>query len=119
MSDYLNSFCCTDAATAFTGLALFNVVRGPLEAISDTLVNVLQALVSCKRIDKLLQEEETAKYSIKPAPQPSDPVIGFRDATFTWASADGAETAGAENKFQLKNLNFSFPVGKLSIGMLI
>ena len=53
------------AETAFTALALFNILRGPLEMITDMVINILNAHVSLKRIDEFLSEEETEKYSGK------------------------------------------------------
>lgn len=55
-------------------------------------VNVLQAYVSLKRIDKFLEEEETAKYAVlREAATDDDPVIGFVDAIFTWADEEKAK----------------------------
>lgn len=102
------------AETAFTALALFNLLRGPLEGFTDMIVNVLQALVSLKRIDEFLSEQESAKYSIVRSPTiATDPVVGFKDATFTWA--DEASALADSSIFRIKDLNLSFPVGKLSL----
>ncbi|GAA5842131.1 hypothetical protein JCM9279_002796 [Rhodotorula babjevae] len=102
------------AETAFTALALFTVLRGPLEGFTDMLVNVLQAHVSLVRIDGYLHEEETHKYSILAEPSTSeDPIIGFVDGTFTWADEESAKSD--PSVFRIRELNLRFPVGKFSI----
>lgn len=102
------------AEVAFTSLALFNILRGPLEGITDMLINVLQAHVSLKRIDSFLQEEETAKYSVIRAPSGhDDPVVGFKDGTFTWADEKVAKDD--LSIFRIKDLNLSFPLEQLSL----
>ncbi|GAA6015204.1 hypothetical protein JCM11491_000503 [Sporobolomyces phaffii] len=102
------------AETAFTALALFNVLRSPLEGFTDMFVNVLQAYVSLKRIDKFLAEEETHKYSVLgESTSESDPVVGFVDASFTWA--DETEARADPSVFRVSGLDFSFPLETLSI----
>lgn len=104
------------AETAFTALALFQLLRLPLDALPDMIVNILSALVSVRRIDKFLREEETAKYDQLLNDEeslPSDPIIGFQDATFTYSEDDEEVEAG--NAFCLKDLNLTFPVGELSV----
>ncbi|GAA6061216.1 hypothetical protein JCM10212_001537 [Sporobolomyces blumeae] len=102
------------AETAFTALALFNVLRSPLEGFSDMFVNVLQAYVSLKRIDKFLEEEETRKYSVLQASSAKDdPVVGFVDASFTWADEETARND--PSTFCVAGLDFEFPEEGLSI----
>ncbi|KAM0753978.1 hypothetical protein T439DRAFT_342117 [Meredithblackwellia eburnea MCA 4105] len=102
------------AEIAFTSLALFNVLRSPLEGFTDMIVNILQAHVSLKRIDTFLAEEETAKYSVIQEPSSiDDPVIGFKNASFTWADEQLANDD--PTVFRLHHLNLSFPVGQMSI----
>ncbi|KAE8269197.1 hypothetical protein A4X09_0g3134 [Tilletia walkeri] len=118
------------AETAFTALALFGIMRQPLDQLPDMVVNVLSALTSVRRIDKFLREEETPKYEQLLGAQhdrmPGDPVIGFQDAIFTFAesevpSASGngvasSSTGSAEaESFSLRDLNLTFPVGELSL----
>ncbi|KAK4703719.1 hypothetical protein P7C70_g2503, partial [Phenoliferia sp. Uapishka_3] len=102
------------AETAFTALALFNILRGPLEGVTDMVVNVLQAHVSLKRIDEFLQEQETAKYStMRSTATGTEPVIGFVDGSFTWSDEQLAKDD--PSVFRIHDLNLEFPVGKLSI----
>ncbi|KAK0555362.1 Transporter of the ATP-binding cassette (ABC) [Tilletia horrida] len=126
------------AETAFTALALFGIMRAPIDQLPDMIVNVLSALTSVRRIDKFLREEETPKYEqLLGAQQETtsdDPVIGFQDATFSFAEggpdavSGGANTAAAPGSgaggdgeaepaetFSLKDLNLTFPLGELSI----
>ncbi|BGP50526.1 Transporter of the ATP-binding cassette (ABC) [Rhodotorula kratochvilovae] len=102
------------AETAFTALALFTVLRGPLEGFTDMLVNVIQAHVSLKRIDAYMHEEETHKYSILAEPSTSeDPIVGFVDGTFTWSDEEKARNDPAV--FRILDLNLRFPEGQFSI----
>jgi hypothetical protein len=87
---------------------------------------LIAALVSCGRVDSLLEEEETAKYAVVAKPSTaSEPKIGFVNAAFTWADADSA--VDDTNVFKLKNLNLNFfvdglnlvvgPVGSVSLAL--
>jgi hypothetical protein len=77
-------------------------------------VNVLQAYVSLKRIDKFLAEEETHKYSVlSEVASEDDPKIGFVDASFTWADEEKARED--PSVFRVSGLDFAFPEGCLSI----
>lgn len=109
-----------DPETAFTSLSIFQLLKFPLEALPDLFVNVLSSLVSVKRIDQFLREEETEKYEQLLVDEDDDedlgldlddskPLVGFQDASFTFESLDN------DNAFILKDLNLSFPEGKLSI----
>ncbi|KAN0061178.1 Transporter of the ATP-binding cassette (ABC) [Thecaphora frezii] len=104
------------AETAFTALALFNTLRNPLDALPDMIVQILNSLVSVRRIDAYLREEETQKYQqllvSEEERMPEDPVVGFQDATFTYSDEEDALDNGA---FCLRDLNLSFPVGKFSV----
>ena len=44
--------------TAFTAIALFNMIRQPLNTVPTWLVQVLQTRVALKRIEKFLDEDE-------------------------------------------------------------
>lgn len=75
---------------------------------------LIAALVSCSRVDALLEEEETAKYAVVQSPSTaSDPKIGFVNAAFTWANADAA--LDDANVFKLKNLNLRFVIDGLNL----
>ncbi|KAI8979970.1 P-loop containing nucleoside triphosphate hydrolase protein [Pilobolus umbonatus] len=101
------------ASVAFTAIALFYTFRAALDEFPMLIASVLQANVSIKRIEHFLNEEEvssddqSAQYS-----NSSSTMIGFtNDASFSWEKpSDNTDT-----KPTLRNLNISFPVGKLSI----
>ncbi|KAG0268348.1 hypothetical protein DFQ27_006971 [Actinomortierella ambigua] len=114
------------AEVAFPAIALINVLRQPMDAFPEVLSVCLRARVSSGRIDRFLDEEEVELYT-KSKPRktlPSDPIIGFKNATFSYASkseqatADAAADAGSTplgHHFELKDLNLEFPVGELSV----
>ena len=103
-----------DATTAFTALALFNVIRSPLDQVADQLSQFLSTLVSCRRVDALLGEEETAKYAVVASPvTASDPKIGFVNASFTWGNADNALVDNSV--FKLLDLNLAFVLDGLNL----
>ncbi|KAI8601841.1 hypothetical protein EDD21DRAFT_373502 [Dissophora ornata] len=116
------------ADVAFPALALFNVLRAPMDAFPEMLSQCLRAKVSAARIDRFLDEEEVLVYanaSAKPRKNlPTDPIIGFKNATFSYAgkSEQDAVTAAQDvgetlsgHHFELKDLNLEFPVGELSV----
>ncbi|ORE10363.1 P-loop containing nucleoside triphosphate hydrolase protein [Rhizopus microsporus var. microsporus] len=99
------------ASVAFTALALFNTFRGALDEFPLMISLVLQGNVSVKRVEKFLDEDEVDPIKEEDA---NGTMIGFvDDATFSWdnkpTNPDGTFKAA------IKNLNLSFPVGKLSI----
>ncbi|SNX85131.1 probable YBT1 - Vacuolar, ABC protein transporting bile acids [Melanopsichium pennsylvanicum] len=118
------------AEKAFTALALFNTLRNPLDALPDMIVQILNSLVSVRRIDTYLREEETQKYQqllrneessdwgeIPTAAlgrEDSSPKarIGFEDASFTYIDDDSELD---DDAFGLREINLNFPVGELSI----
>ncbi|KAF9352624.1 hypothetical protein BGX34_012063 [Mortierella sp. NVP85] len=116
------------AEVAFPALALFNVLRAPMDAFPEMLSLCLRAKVSAARIDRFLDEEEVLVYAnvnVKPRKNlPTDPIIGFKNATFSYASKaeqdatiaahEAGETISGHH-FELKDLNLVFPVGELSV----
>jgi ABC-type multidrug transport system fused ATPase/permease subunit len=106
-----------NASVAFTALSLFNVLRVPLDQLADMVTNVLQAKVSVDRVEEFLREEETEKYhQLRYSnDDPNAPLIGFRDASFTWGSKQQAIAKGTSSAFQLQGLNIEFAPGQLNI----
>ncbi|KAI7878707.1 hypothetical protein K492DRAFT_217842, partial [Lichtheimia hyalospora FSU 10163] len=94
------------AATAFTTVALFNLLRTALDMLPDYITQMLQARVSAKRIQDFLKEEEVSE---SPSFQSVTNIhVGFvNNATFGWENDP--------NKAIIKDLNLSFPRGKLSV----
>ncbi|KAA1073985.1 hypothetical protein PGTUg99_028716 [Puccinia graminis f. sp. tritici] len=106
------------AEEAFTALALFNVFRFPLSVLVGMISGLLQSYVSLKRIECFLNEKETEKYSTLSVPRPEagDPLVGFKNATFTYdAKQEDAGPAIESSTFKLCGLDFAFPEGKLSL----
>ena len=110
------------AQKAFTALALFNTLRGPLSEFPVMIQWMLSSLVSARRINNFLNELETNKYEQLLSDETFDPMpnlrncpnsIGFSHAYFTYDTEP--EKTKVENRFVLKDLSCQFPVGKISI----
>ncbi|KAG0093525.1 hypothetical protein BGZ93_009964 [Podila epicladia] len=81
------------ASKVFTTLALFNIVRNAINNLPWSVKNTMQAIVSLKRINRFLQEEELVKDTVvtkidTKAHASSFPTIGFRNATFVWPNKE-------------------------------
>ncbi|EMR11100.1 hypothetical protein PNEG_00698 [Pneumocystis murina B123] len=106
------------APIAFTSLALFNSFRTPLEQLSEVLSSFLDSKVSMNRIDAFLKEEEIQKYDRDTDfPSSDDLIIGFKNASFTWASKNDVikNTEFHLNSFRIYDLNIKFPLDKLTV----
>ncbi|KAJ7179617.1 hypothetical protein C8R46DRAFT_1074274 [Mycena filopes] len=78
-------------STAFTAIALFSMIRQPLNIIPTFIVQLLQTRVSLNRIAVYLEEEEVSEQvsSLKkdrsaPDSADSDDRLGFERASFKW-----------------------------------
>ncbi|KAJ2825755.1 Transporter of the ATP-binding cassette (ABC), partial [Coemansia erecta] len=98
------------ASVAFTALALFKTLRGPMDQLPDFFSYCLQARISVTRVEKFLSEEETPKYALSKASRQAheafignsqDPSyadvagatdIGFIHASFSWKEIDRYST---------------------------
>ncbi|CEP08191.1 hypothetical protein [Parasitella parasitica] len=71
------------APIAFTAITVFTELRSALNSLPETFVDTLQALISVRRIESYLNEEE-----ISPPTTNLDPNcrvrIGFKNATVSW-----------------------------------
>ncbi|KAL1924068.1 uncharacterized protein VTP21DRAFT_7103 [Calcarisporiella thermophila] len=104
------------ASTAFTVLELFASVAYPLDAIPNIIAEISQSLVSLRRIEKYLGEEETEKYDILSQDiRDQGPTIGFKNASFQWQKDKGECAEGMSPQFALKGLNLEFPVGQMTL----
>lgn len=75
------------AAKVFTSIALFNMLISPLNALPWVLNGVVEAWVSVKRINKLLQEAEISNaelYSRIPPSPTNDIEISVANGKFSW-----------------------------------
>ncbi|KAK9359938.1 P-loop containing nucleoside triphosphate hydrolase protein [Lipomyces starkeyi] len=98
------------ATIAFTSIAMFSLMRTPMEILVDAFSGIVEATVSMKRIDRFLSEHGTTKYEQLSMPKDGNsPYIGFQDASFSWG------TGIKEREFKLLNLMIDFPVGKLTV----
>lgn len=90
-----------------------------LNALPETLIGMLQSMVSLRRIEKYLNGAE-----VKPVP-PLDGrphPISLQSATVTWpqdrtrgASSAPSAASTPKNKFILIDLTLDFPLGELSL----
>ncbi|XP_075699212.1 ATP-binding cassette sub-family C member 2 [Rhinoderma darwinii] len=72
-----------NAEKAFTSISLFNVLRFPLAMLPMLISNIVQANVSCARLEKYLGGDDLDNSAISNDPT-VDAAIQFSDATFTW-----------------------------------
>ncbi|KAI9094069.1 ABC transporter type 1, transmembrane domain-containing protein [Phlyctochytrium arcticum] len=117
------------AEIAFTGLALFNALRNPLQVFPEMVVRGVESLVSVRRVEALLAEPELERYQqdsyrdhhvADDADQ--DVPIGFTGpATFSWqasqnSSSSPTNTSAIRRKeFTLQDIYVKFPVGGLTL----
>ena len=100
-----------------------------LNALPETLINMLQSAVSLRRIEKYLHGAEVAAIAPLSVPTPSlattplsSQPIALQNATITWPQdrTRGTSTAPSvastpRHKFMLVDLSLNFPVGELSL----
>ncbi|XP_060028892.1 multidrug resistance-associated protein 1 isoform X2 [Erinaceus europaeus] len=96
-----------DAQKAFVSLALFNILRFPLNILPMVISSIVQASVSLKRLRVFLSHEELdpnsiERQSIKDGGAASS--ITVKNATFTWAKNEPPT---------LNSITFSIPEGSL------
>ncbi|RUP45403.1 glycosyl hydrolases family 2, TIM barrel domain-containing protein, partial [Jimgerdemannia flammicorona] len=93
-----------NAATAFTSIVLFGMLKEPLNVIPEVFMSIFEARVSLRRVEGFLDEDEAPKYvsrrrkeadagarreSAEAAPRESNDdddeiTVGFRNAEFKW-----------------------------------
>ncbi|XP_037669575.1 multidrug resistance-associated protein 1 isoform X1 [Choloepus didactylus] len=96
-----------DAQKAFVSLALFNILRFPLNILPMVISSIVQASVSLKRLRIFLSHEELEPDSIERRPVKDGGgtnSITMKNATFTWARNDTPTLSG---------ITFSVPEGAL------
>lgn len=93
-------------------------MRFALGALPETFINVLQSIVSMRRISKYLNATEVSE--VAPLHE-QEGIIAFNSATISWPRdrAPGSSMSSAAStprqKFQVNDLNLSFPQGELSL----
>ncbi|KAJ4488652.1 multidrug resistance-associated ABC transporter [Lentinula lateritia] len=105
---------------AFTSIMVFSELKFALNALPETFINMLQGLVSMRRIEKYLNTAEIA-----PVPPLSEQPrhIAFQSCTVTWpqdrsggdSSIPPSVASTPRQKFVLIDLNLRFPTGELSL----
>ncbi|XP_040491214.1 multidrug resistance-associated protein 1 isoform X9 [Ursus maritimus] len=96
-----------DAQKAFVSLALFNILRFPLNILPMVISSIVQASVSLKRLRIFLSHEELEPDSIERRPIKDGRganSISVKNATFTWARSEPPTLSG---------ITFSIPEGSL------
>ncbi|EIN03587.1 multidrug resistance-associated ABC transporter [Punctularia strigosozonata HHB-11173 SS5] len=127
---------------AFTAIALFSMIRQPLNVIPTWIVQVLQTLVAVNRIATYLGEDEVSEQvsSLKKKAGPPDDTeekgLGIQHGSFRWnqveeqkedkpasptdetdTAVDSASVNGqnGDHRFELKDIDVMFPDGALSV----
>ncbi|TFK38174.1 multidrug resistance-associated ABC transporter [Crucibulum laeve] len=103
---------------AFTSIIVFSEMKFALNALPETFINMLQSLVSLRRIEKYLNGAEVNR--VPPMDQQSQ-TIAFQSCTATWpqdragASAASSAASTPKHKFLLVDLTLNFPAGELAL----
>ena len=83
-----------DAATAFTTVALFNMMRFPFAFLPMGLLQYIQSKISLRRLERYLDLPELSEYVLPEAPpdaNESEAAVGsvtIRNGTFSWSDPD-------------------------------
>ncbi|GAB5030723.1 multidrug resistance-associated protein 1-like isoform 1, partial [Nannochloropsis oceanica] len=78
------------SSTAFTSIALFNILRFPLAMFPQMLSSTAEALLSLERIARFLETPEVAPLpSLSPA-RPAGPLVSLTNVTLSWAQGKAA-----------------------------
>ncbi|XP_032889972.1 canalicular multispecific organic anion transporter 1 [Amblyraja radiata] len=72
-----------DAGKAFTSISIFNIMRFPLVMMPMLISSIVQATVSCKRLENFLGDEDLDSSSIHHDPT-YESAVSFTDASFSW-----------------------------------
>ncbi|KAJ7784449.1 hypothetical protein B0H16DRAFT_1492535 [Mycena metata] len=127
-------------AKAFTALALFAMIRTPLNLAPMYIVEVIQARIAIDRIAVFLAEDEVSGQISSLTQDNSEPVLtgsdddrlGLENASFRWNEIEGADDALPEadnattvsddsrrsftgRRFELKDVSVLFPEGVLTV----
>lgn len=94
-----------DAQKAFVSLALFNILRFPLNMLPMVISSMVQASVSLKRLRVFLSHEELQEDSVDHKTVAGSPhSISITDGVFSWSRAESPT---------LRRLNVCIPEGSL------
>ena len=120
------------AATAFTALSLFNILRFPLTMLPNVINNVVEASVSIRRIREFLLTEEKQVGSCIRLHRPGGPftpeeqelvskipekyrhyVLGIHEGNYTWLNPQLSESNKDDVSGDLYDINFYAKQGSL------
>jgi hypothetical protein len=93
-------------------------MRFALGALPETFINILQSIVSMRRISKYLNATEVS--DVAPL-HDQEGIIAFNSATISWPrdrvpeSSMSSVASTPRQKFQVNDLNLRFPKGELSL----
>ncbi|PWN50944.1 P-loop containing nucleoside triphosphate hydrolase protein [Violaceomyces palustris] len=76
-----------NVSTAFTSIALFTMLRNPLNLLPMMITQMLTTFVSVQRIEKFLEEDEVPEWVCNNGTCVEGQKIGCEKATFRWHSA--------------------------------
>ncbi|KAG7239908.1 hypothetical protein INR49_028169 [Caranx melampygus] len=94
-----------DAQKAFVSLALFNILRFPLNMLPMVISSMVQASVSLKRLRVFLSHEELQEDSVEHQAAAGSPhSVSIVDGVFSWSKTESPT---------LKRLNVCIPEGSL------
>lgn len=105
-------------SVAFTSIMVFTEMKFALNALPETFINMLQSLVSLRRIEKYLNGGEVKAI---PSLDRQDKIIALQSCTLTWpqdrsmSSAASSVASTPRQKFVLTDLTLNFPEGELSL----
>lgn len=105
---------------AFPSLALFAMLKSPLQALVEMTAALSSCWVSIQRIQSFLNVPETAKYAqLSQKESKEDPEIGFRKATITHQSLDAAAAYDKAqqdyDEFRLEDISINFRKNALNL----
>jgi ATP-binding cassette subfamily C (CFTR/MRP) protein 1 len=103
------------AATAFTTVALFNLMRFPFAFMPMGLLQFIQSKISLKRLERYLALPELNPY-VQDTPPPGTPAdspyaqsgsISIQDGTFSWVDPNGPEIKPVQDEEKTKKKRIS------------
>ncbi|CAE6396057.1 unnamed protein product [Rhizoctonia solani] len=106
---------------AFTSLTVFNEMRFALNTLPETFINILQSLVSLRRIEKYLSATEIADVRSIQDTQLEDSVrlvsatISWPQTRFGGASSASSVASTPKARFTISDVSLEFPDGELSL----
>lgn len=93
-------------SVAFVSIGIFKALEVTLVVLPEIITMGVDTLVSVRRIDTYLNGPEMEKILTEGTE------VGFEDASISWPVDDDVPE---EERFILRNLNFTFPPGELSV----